>query len=121
MSGAKAGPLESLVSWLKAETAKCAYCGFCESVCPTLDYGPHRGYGPRGRVNVARYAVENGAFTGEALASLYSCLLCAACVTACPAGIDIPGVVRAARALAGAEALKAPREVKVEVRYLEVG
>ncbi|MCE4611779.1 MAG: (Fe-S)-binding protein [Desulfurococcales archaeon] len=74
------------------------YCGFCEPVCPTLPLGRHRGYGPRGRVNLARMVALDGPTDGD-YESLYTCLLCAACHTACPARIDIVGVVRAARSL----------------------
>ncbi|MET1127863.1 MAG: (Fe-S)-binding protein [Thermoproteota archaeon] len=112
------GP-KALAEWLRAETSKCAYCGFCEPLCPTLSFGPHRGYGPRGRVNVVRYALEEGLLTKEALSSLYSCILCAACVKGCPAGIDIPGVVRAARSLAHTGFLKGMERFRVEISYVE--
>ncbi len=82
------------------ESSKCIYCGFCEPVCPTLPHGRHRGYGPRGRVNLARMIALERAVTPGDLESLYTCLLCAACHDACPANIDIVGVVRAARAIA---------------------
>jgi len=36
------------------DAEKCFSCGFCESVCPTITFGPHRGYGPRGRVIILR-------------------------------------------------------------------
>ena len=57
---------------------------------------PHRGHGPRGRLVAARLIVR-GVLSGEAVASLYTCLLCGACRLACPAGIDVPLLVRAAR------------------------
>ncbi|MFN4046242.1 MAG: 4Fe-4S dicluster domain-containing protein [Acidilobaceae archaeon] len=88
-------------STLKAllEAEKCVYCGFCEPLCPTLYPGGHRGYGPRGRVNIALNVLRNGKPAGEALKSMYSCLLCGACSLVCPAKIDVVGVVRAFRAL----------------------
>ena len=81
------------------EASRCMYCGFCEAACPTLPLGPHRGWGPRGRVNLALRLAMDGAASREVEESLYSCLLCAACHDKCPARIDIVGVVRAARAL----------------------
>ncbi len=75
------------------------YCGFCEPVCPTLPLGPHRGYGPRGRLAIAAMVAEGHA-SSEALESLYTCLLCGACNEACPAGIDIVAAIREARAVA---------------------
>ncbi|MFP3228461.1 MAG: (Fe-S)-binding protein [Caldisphaera sp.] len=79
------------------EVNRCMYCGFCESVCPTINLGPHRGYGPRGRVNLIKEVLENNIITGELLSSIYSCLLCDACYLICPAKIDIGRAVREVR------------------------
>ncbi len=86
-------------SRLLEEAGKCAYCGFCEAVCPTLPYGRHRGYGPRGRVLLTAHLARGGKASPEVLSSIYTCLTCAACTLKCPAGIDIPALVRAARSL----------------------
>jgi len=77
------------------EIARCAYCGFCEWVCPTLNIcDVRRNYGPRGRVNAIFLALKDGLWTSETLKGIYSCLLCGTCSTQCPASIDIPKVVR---------------------------
>jgi len=92
--------LEALKRRILEEAHRCIYCGFCEAVCPTRPLGPHRGYGPRGRLLIARrLAGAEIPVTGQAVESLYTCLLCAACNTKCPAGIDIAGAIRDARAL----------------------
>ncbi|MDM7275426.1 MAG: (Fe-S)-binding protein [Thermoprotei archaeon] len=90
---------KSLRVWVESEAGRCVYCGFCEPVCPTLYPGGHRGYGPRGRVNIALNLVEGGKPTEEVLKSIYSCLLCGACNLVCPAKIDIVSVIRVFRAL----------------------
>lgn len=84
------------------EAGKCAYCGFCEAVCPTLPHGRHRGYGPRGRVLLSAHLASGGKASQEVLSSIYTCLTCAACTLKCPAGIDIPGLIRQARAILAA-------------------
>lgn len=88
-----------IAAWLEGEASKCMYCGFCEPACPTLEGAPSRAYGPRGRVRIALLASRGSGLGEESLDALYTCLLCAACHDSCPAGIDIVGVVRAARAL----------------------
>jgi glycolate oxidase iron-sulfur subunit len=89
---------DSPIAYILEETSKCYYCGFCEPACPTLRIVPLRSAGPRGRVNLARMLVH-GVATEGLVEGLFSCLLCAACVPYCPAGLDIVGVIRKARRL----------------------
>jgi glycolate oxidase iron-sulfur subunit len=85
------------------EVERCLYCGFCEPLCPTLHHGPHRGYGPRGRVAVIRMLAEAKLEpTPAALEAIYTCLLCRRCEAACPPGISIPDIVRKTRSLLNA-------------------
>lgn len=90
--------MDDIVKRILVEASKCVYCGFCEPVCPTLRPGGNRGYGPRGRVNLALLLI-NGYKSLEVTRALYTCLLCAACNMVCPARIDIAGVIRDARVL----------------------
>ncbi len=91
--------VEELARRVSELASRCLGCGFCEPACPVLRHGPHRGYGPRGRVAAAA-AIASGRPTREALASVYSCLLCRACVSSCPVGLDVAWLSRAARSLA---------------------
>ena len=92
--------IEELRRRIVEEASRCMYCGFCEAVCPTRPLGPHRGYGPRGRLLIAKRLAEGSLeLTPAAVESIYTCLVCAACNTKCPAGIDIAGAIRAARAV----------------------
>ncbi|MEM3715167.1 MAG: (Fe-S)-binding protein [Thermoprotei archaeon] len=79
------------------ELLKCSFCGFCEWVCPTLKVNESRLYGPRGRVNIIIFALKNNIWTAPGLDSIFSCLLCGACNTQCPAGIKIDKFIRSFR------------------------
>jgi len=80
------------------ETEKCMYCGFCEAVCPTIVHGPHRGYGPRGRIQLIKTLLTKGNPSKAIIDSIYTCTLCAACTEKCPAKISIVNLVVYARA-----------------------
>jgi len=87
------------IEFIRREVSKCVFCGFCEYECPTLDILYDRGYGPRGRVRVANLYINSKIVTKKTLEYIFTCVLCAACVQACPARIDIPGVVLAMRSI----------------------
>jgi len=98
------------------EAEKCIYCGFCEAVCPTLPLGPHRGYGPRGRLSLAAMLARERRGGAEAAAAIYSCLTCGACTEKCPAGILVADIVKAVRRLYALGYIEAPRAVYVRPR-----
>ncbi|WP_236698145.1 (Fe-S)-binding protein [Pyrodictium occultum] len=108
--------LEKLREAARQEAEMCLYCGFCEAVCPTLSHGPHRGYGPRGRLAVAARLLAGGRASGEALASIYSCLLCRACTLRCPVSIDVADIMRVVRVLYSSGGLEGERQVEIRVR-----
>ncbi len=80
-------------------TRMCGFCGFCEHVCPTYSIVRRRHYSPRGRVAAVERVARGGSTTKAVLESLYTCLLCHACLYECPTGIDVAELVRDARAL----------------------
>jgi len=72
----------------------CSYCGFCEWVCPTLQVMRLRIFGPRGRVTVASVVLREGIISRAGYEAIFTCLLCGACNTQCPAGVDVVEVVK---------------------------
>jgi len=36
--------IDEIPKLILKDAEKCFSCGFCESVCPTIAFGPHRGY-----------------------------------------------------------------------------
>ena len=77
------------------DALKCSFCGLCEWICPTnVTSRNNIIYGPRGRINIIIIGLREGYITDTTLESIYTCLVCMACNTQCPAGIDIAGDVR---------------------------
>ena len=98
---------EELMSKLKYEVFRCAFCGFCEYACPTIRYANfRRQYGPRGRIQLIWMALHEELVTKASLEGIYSCLECGACTLHCPAKINIAEAVRAFRTLVSQKAIK---------------
>ncbi len=56
-----------------------------------------RAYGPRGRVTIAHVMLREGLESDIGYKAIFTCLLCSACNTQCPAGVDIVEVIRGIR------------------------
>ena len=78
----------------------CVRCGSCKAPCPTYDNELSEGMGARGRLVLIR-----GLMSGDLKPSaelnecIFSCILCNACLNACPLGIDIPEAIYHGRAV----------------------
>jgi glycolate oxidase iron-sulfur subunit len=82
-----------------AALQQCMHCGLCLPTCPTFVETGRERHSPRGRIALMR-AVADGELPvtrgfGE---EMYDCLGCLACASACPAGVDYPLLLGAARA-----------------------
>lgn len=82
-----------------AEYQACIKCGLCLESCPTFQETGNERESPRGRVqlitSVAQGLIpmEPGPFTD----TMFSCLDCRACETACPSGVPIGTLIEKAR------------------------
>jgi glycolate oxidase iron-sulfur subunit len=77
----------------------CMKCGFCMGACPTYREELVEASVARGRNALAKALVKGEVdFTPELAERLDKCTLCKSCTFVCPAHVDIPSVVIAARA-----------------------
>ncbi|MGN6370047.1 MAG: (Fe-S)-binding protein [Phycisphaerae bacterium] len=80
----------------------CVHCGLCLPACPTYVETGDEADSPRGRIHLMKAAVD-GKLGGEQGLSevvfehLDRCLVCRACETACPSGVEYHALVEAVR------------------------
>lgn len=76
----------------------CIHCGFCLPACPTyLEMGNEMD-SPRGRIYLIRMANEGKiGITDSFVKHMEACLLCRACETACPSGVQFSSLMEKAR------------------------
>lgn len=73
-----------------SRTLDCVHCGLCIPHCPTHEVTGREADSPRGRIYLMRgYAEQTIPLNQETLRHLDQCIVCRACETACPSGIDM--------------------------------
>jgi len=76
----------------------CIHCGFCLPTCPTYLVLGNEMDSPRGRLSLIRAASEGKIGISDSFAKhMDLCLLCRACETACPSGVQFGVLMEAAR------------------------
>ncbi|RKD73467.1 glycolate oxidase iron-sulfur subunit [Sinobaca qinghaiensis] len=76
----------------------CVHCGMCLEACPTyLETGQEQ-HSPRGRVHLIHAVAEGEIKMDQSFSdAVFTCLDCRACVTACPADVEVGGLIEEAR------------------------
>jgi glycolate oxidase iron-sulfur subunit len=78
--------------------ADCVHCGMCLESCPTYEQTGMEQHSPRGRVHLIKSVAEGKLTLNEQFADpVFTCLDCRACTTACPADVDVGGLIEQAR------------------------
>ncbi len=77
----------------------CVHCGFCTATCPTYQLLGDESDGPRGRIYLIRELLEKGTATVKSRTHLDRCLLCRACETTCPSGVQYGRLLETGREL----------------------
>lgn len=84
------------------ELYQCVHCGLCLNHCPTYRVTLLEPESPRGRIHLVRAAAEGRIEPNERFGEhLYLCLMCRACETACPSGVQYGRIAEAAREVLG--------------------
>nr|WP_197969911.1 (Fe-S)-binding protein [Mesobacillus harenae] len=78
--------------------ADCVHCGMCLESCPTYEQTGQEQHSPRGRVHLIKSVAEGKLQVNEQFIDpVFQCLDCRACTTACPADVDVGGLIEEAR------------------------
>ena len=76
----------------------CVHCGMCLESCPTYEITGQEQHSPRGRVHLIKSVAEGKITLNESFSDpVFACLDCRACTTACPADVDVGGLIEEAR------------------------
>lgn len=77
----------------------CVHCGFCTATCPTYQLLGDESDSPRGRIYLIRQLLETGTANAKSRLHLDRCLLCRACETTCPSGVQYGRLLETGREL----------------------
>ncbi|MED3623465.1 (Fe-S)-binding protein [Neobacillus thermocopriae] len=78
--------------------ADCVHCGMCLESCPTYEQTGMEQHSPRGRVYLIKSVAEGKLEVNKQFMDpVFACLDCRACTTACPADVDVGGLIEEAR------------------------
>jgi glycolate oxidase iron-sulfur subunit len=78
--------------------ADCVHCGMCLESCPTYEITGQEQHSPRGRVHLIKSVAEGKLTVNEQFMDpVFTCLDCRACTTACPADVEVGGLIEEAR------------------------
>lgn len=83
------------------EVETCIHCGLCLNQCPTYRVTHLEAESPRGRIYLVKAAGEGRLELPSVADHLYLCLMCRACETACPSGVQYGRIAEAAREVLG--------------------
>lgn len=105
-------PAAKVTSLDLPELYQCVHCGLCLNQCPTYRALRLEPESPRGRIHLVRAAAEGRVEINQRFQDhLYLCLLCRACETACPSGVQYGRIAETARQVIGPPGSKLARMV----------
>ncbi|UCF90723.1 MAG: (Fe-S)-binding protein [Desulfobacterales bacterium] len=77
---------------------RCNNCGFCEAACPIFKATRRSALNARGKMIILQdILADRQAICDELIETLFQCTFCSGCTTQCPAGVNVPEILRAVR------------------------
>jgi glycolate oxidase iron-sulfur subunit len=76
----------------------CVHCGLCNATCPTYQLERNELDGPRGRIYLIKQMLEGESVSELTRHHLDRCLVCQACETTCPSGVNYHRLLEIGRA-----------------------
>lgn len=84
------------------ELYQCVHCGLCLNQCPTYRVLRLEPESPRGRIHLVKAAADGRIELNDRFKEhIYLCLLCRACESACPSGVQYGRIAETAREMIG--------------------
>lgn len=95
---AETGDKPRIASLDLPELYQCVHCGLCLNQCPTYRATRLEPESPRGRIHLVKAAADGRIELSDLFKEhLYLCLLCRACESACPSGVQYGRIAETAR------------------------
>jgi glycolate oxidase iron-sulfur subunit len=92
------GPQAKIATLDLAELYQCVHCGLCLNQCPTYRATGLEPESPRGRIHLVKAAADGRIELSDRFKEhIYLCLLCRACESACPSGVQYGRIAETAR------------------------